>query len=159
MIEKIPFYYIKSLRVRGTLPKSHIYLIWHRYLIGGMAIFRDKGFYGLVTNHKDGRLAASVMKQLGIKPLFVSEEGKATKDTILKIVKGNVPVIITMDGPKGPPFQDKGIVDLLNRYNIEYSFIDIKMLGMHLNTWDRLLLPYPYGKISFRVNKVMKSEK
>ncbi len=143
--------YVRSLNVRGDFIDSDIYILWHRYLIGGMAIFKDKKFYGLVSSHRDGLIAASVMERLNIRPLFVDEYGNADGKTVMKIIKSNVPVIIVGDGPKGPPFVMRKSIEYIAKRK-KTVFVDIDMNGISLNTWDKLILPFPFYTLRYKMN-------
>ncbi len=142
--------YVRSLKVEGNFVDSGIYVLWHRYLIGGMAIFKDKKFYGLVSSHKDGLIAASVMERLNIQPLFVDEYGNADSKTVMKIIKSNVPVIIVGDGPKGPPFVMRESIEYIAKRK-KTVFVDIDMRGISLNTWDKLVLPFPFSTVKYSI--------
>lgn len=139
-------------------------LFWHGELV--MQIFTTRGFVHkgpmnmLNSHHKDGALMVNTMKAFGLGTIRGSSRHGSVKALIdaMKFVKSGGSMVITPDGPKGPRHSvSNGSVVLAQK-------ADIPIVTMHavptkywrLKTWDQLIIPKPFGTITFIIGKPFK---
>lgn len=139
-------------------------LFWHGELV--MQIFTTRAFVHkgpvnmLNSHHKDGALMVNTMKKFGLGTIRGSSRQGAVKALIdaIKFVKSGGSMVITPDGPKGPRHSvSNGAVVLAQK-------ADIPIVAMHANptkywrlkTWDQLIIPKPFGTITFIIGDPFK---
>lgn len=133
---------------------SRIYAFWHgRQLLMPFAKLdydRFTKLYVLISQHRDGRLIAEVVRRLGIFSVAGSSSRRArqaTRELIAHINQG-AHIAITPDGPKGPAYKAKsGIIFLASLsskpiYPISYSAEKF----WTFSSWDGMILPKPFSR-------------
>jgi len=130
---------------KNDMPKGHIIISKHG---DGEIISRTTNFFSIpqirgssdkIKESKDG------------KKIYKNKGGMAALIKSSKILKNNGIILITPDGPKGPRMRVKNnILNLGKKYNatvlpITYSSSNSKIF----NSWDRFMLPLPFGKVKF----------
>lgn len=148
--------------------KGKIYALWHGHALGLALYGMDRGIVVLVSRFRDGEIAARLLKELGFEVVRGStEEGKAKKGgrsatlKLIEYLKEGKNVAITVDGPKGPAYRVKpGVVFLAQKTESPIIPAVVKFEKfIRLNTWDGLVIPYPFtrGEVivgeEFRVGK------
>ena len=153
----------KILTKASSQKKPLIILLWHNQVIGvtyGWNI--KKKVYNIVTDHPDGTLSAKFHELLGFDSIVRSSK-KPTNilRELIKIGKKNECIFITPDGPHGPKHQINGkIYNLVKKINanvICLSFITNNKLI--LNTWDKLMVPYPFSKGHYYFSEIIDYQK
>jgi Uncharacterized protein conserved in bacteria len=116
----------------------------------------------LVSRFRDGDIADGLLKRFGFETVRGSaeegREGKGGRSALLKLMKllkEGKNVAITVDGPKGPPFKAKdGTIFLAQKTGAVILPVCVKFEKFfRLNTWDRLVIPYPFTKAQFLAGK------
>ena len=105
----------------------------------------------MVSQSKDGEFISQLMWRLG---LNVSR-GSATRHGVeglkglIRFLRQNLCVAITPDGPKGPKeVISPGTIQLARLSGIPiYPVTFACTRGKRFNSWDRFMLPYPFGTI------------
>ncbi|APH58081.1 putative lipoprotein [Granulibacter bethesdensis] len=104
----------------------------------------------IISQHRDGRLVATLMRLLGAKTLNgSSSRGGATvlRDT-LRILDQGGRIIITPDGPRGPRRQAApgatAIAAMSGRPLLPVAAQISRRLV--LKSWDRMVVPMPFGR-------------
>ncbi|MCD4828019.1 MAG: lysophospholipid acyltransferase family protein [Candidatus Cloacimonetes bacterium] len=143
-------------RIRQIEPRfgeRHLFISWHRNIIPSAYARRGEGIAVLISGSKDGQLAAGPVEALGYLPIRGSSTrggGKAMR----QIIRASRTRAINMipDGPKGPPCVVKdGVV--WASYFTGLSIVPIAVevdRTWRLNTWDRMLIPKPFARITLR---------
>jgi len=145
--------------------RGKIYALWHGYALGLALFGMDRGIVVLVSRFRDGDIADGILKRLGFETVRGStENGKGEKGgrtAILKLIellRNGKNIAITVDGPKGPAFKVKeGVVFLAKKTGAGIVPACVKFEKCkRLNTWDRLIIPYPFTKGWLLVGKEIK---
>ncbi len=127
-----------------------ILAFWHDQLLLMVQGYRGPGAKILISASKDGELIAKTMKHFGQDAVRGSSSrgGRKAFRALLELARQPVDLVITPDGPKGPRHQVKeGIVQLARisgRPVIPMAFVCSR--GHRFASWDRFLLPYPFGR-------------
>ncbi len=140
--------------------EKFIWAFWHHHL--GMASFfspEDHHRTCMASRSRDGELLAQVMSRLGVHCVRGSSSSvdgadkggaAAFRQMVGVAKKGERQLVITPDGPKGPPEKVKmGVISLasVTGYPIcPVAFTATRFLT--LPTWDRTILPLPFGRLS-----------
>jgi Uncharacterized protein conserved in bacteria, COG2121 len=145
--------------------KGKIYALWHGYALALAFFGLDRGIVVLVSRFRDGDIADGLLKRFGFETVRGSaeegREGKGGRSALLKLMellKEGKNVAITVDGPKGPPFKAKyGVIFLAQKTGAVIIPACVKFEKfLRLNTWDRLVIPYPFTKAQLLVGKEIK---
>ena len=132
-------------------PPPKIFTFWHSRLLMPLFYFRGTGVATMVSQSKDGEFISQLMWRLG---LNVSR-GSATRHGVeglkglIRFAKQNLCIAITPDGPKGPrEIISPGTIQLARLSGIPiYPVTFACSHGKRFNSWDRFMLPYPFGTI------------
>lgn len=139
---------------RLDLDKPVIGVFWHARMM--MIPHLWKRFAGrrkmnmLISGHRDGRLIARLIGLLGITTITGSSTrgGTDALRTILRTLQGGESVAFTPDGPRGPRMRASLGPVVAARlsgvpiYTVSYSV----RRGRLFDSWDRFLLPLPFGR-------------
>jgi lysophospholipid acyltransferase (LPLAT)-like uncharacterized protein len=145
--------------------KGKIYALWHGYALALAFFGLDRGIVVLVSRFRDGDIADGLLKRFGFETVRGSaeegREGKGGRSALLKLMellKEGKNLAITVDGPKGPPFKAKdGVIFLAQKTGAVIIPACVKFEKfLRLNTWDRLVIPYPFTKAQLLVGKEIK---
>ena len=137
-----------------------IVCFWHgRLIMMFMAWLGVHRLHMLSSTHPDGEIIGKVIENFG----FVSILGSSTKGgkrasfAMLRALKGGESAGITPDGPRGPRYEVSPGILLLARHAkvpiLPCTYSTTR--GMFLKTWDRFLLPFPFGKGVFMYAPMM----
>jgi lysophospholipid acyltransferase (LPLAT)-like uncharacterized protein len=94
---------VAALR-RENLPL--IYIFWHRHILFVIHQFKNSKARPLISLSSDGELVAAVAEEFGLNPIRGSSSkggARAFLNMARSVQKENAAVLITADGPKGPP--------------------------------------------------------
>jgi len=134
--------------------------MWHGDLLMQALNYREFRKNGsvkvIVSEHKDGLIIKKVCEYLGVKGIAGSSSKgaiKALKNAIKEIRNGG-DVAITPDGPRGPRFSvANGIVAISKKTNTRIvSLNSIPQKYWQINSWDKFIIPKPFGTIDFYVS-------
>lgn len=132
---------------------SIIFASWHDELLMMPMSYRGPGARILISASKDGELIARMIKHFGVSAVRGSSSrgGRAAFRELLSLTNEPLDLGITPDGPRGPRHQLKdGIVQLARlsgRPVVPVSYMCSK--GHRFASWDRFLLPFPFGRAVF----------
>ncbi|CAM2005769.1 lysophospholipid acyltransferase family protein [Acanthopleuribacter pedis] len=136
--------------------RSLILASWHnRNLLAAQAYLalRPKGrvIRPLVSNSRDGGMAARAMRSFGIECVRGSSSrgGFAALKNMMRLLKQGQDVAITPDGPRGPVYTVQGGVATTAKMT---GAPIIPMVWQakrrkELNNWDRFIVPFPFNSI------------
>lgn len=139
-----------------------IYAIWHSRLLYLGIILKSKTHqnYGLVSEHRDGKLIGEFIKKFNSKVVYGSTNhgGSKALREMLKILKNkNNHLTIIPDGPRGPAMQvNSAIIDLAKMTGakilpLSYSAKKCKFA----NSWDRFLIPQLFNHITISFGNII----
>lgn len=107
--------------------------------------------YVMVSQHRDGEIAARIVRPFGIEAIAGSSRrgGREALQEMVRLLQAGKIVAITPDGPKGPRQRAKfgvayaAIAAGVPVVPITYAVKHRKMLG----SWDRFVVPLPFNRI------------
>jgi lysophospholipid acyltransferase (LPLAT)-like uncharacterized protein len=127
-----------------------IFAVWHDQLLLIAPSYTGGPAKALISNSRDGELIARVVSYFGLGTVRGSSNrgGRAAFRELIQLSKEPCTLGITPDGPTGPRHQLKeGVVQLARlsgRPIVPLAFACSS--GHRFQSWDRFLLPYPWGK-------------
>ena len=123
---------------------------WHDQLLLMVKGYRGGAVKILISASRDGELIARTMGYFGAGTVRGSSSrgGRQAFREMVALGKEPCDLVITPDGPKGPRHQIKEGVGQLGRLTgrpvIPMAFACSR--GRRFASWDRFLLPYPFGR-------------
>lgn len=145
--EVIGLEHLEPSRSRG---ECLILAFWHDQLLLMVKGYRGPGAKILISASKDGELIARTMACFGQGAVRGSSSrgGRAAFKELVALGREPVDLVITPDGPRGPRHEIKeGVVQLARltgRPVVPMTFVCGR--GHRFGSWDRFLLPYPFGR-------------
>ncbi len=140
----------ENIRPIWAKDEQVILSFWHDQLLLMVLGYCGPGAKILISASKDGELIARTMRYFGQDAVRGSSSrgGRAAFKEMLKLTEEKVDLVFTPDGPKGPRHELKdGIVQLARmskRSVVPMAFVSSR--GHRFGSWDRFLLPYPFGR-------------
>lgn len=134
-----------------------VYAFWHGEMVMQafmVAKFVHKGPVSMLnSHHKDGALMVNAMRHFKLDTIRGSSRHGAVKALIdsVKYAQNGGSMGLTIDGPKGPRHSvSNGVVVISQK-------ADIPIIPLHvlptkywrLKTWDQLIIPKPFGTLTF----------
>ncbi len=148
-------YLLFSLR-RTNPPKSSMYddgvvALWHEEVLGVCSYFRDVRIVSLISSNKVSSILALYATRLGNR-IHRGSTGKSPVRSLLKIIrtlkKGEV-FLNAVDGSRGPRRKLKpGLVMIAQKTGKPVFCMRCFYSGFRLNTWDKMLIPRPFSKLT-----------
>jgi hypothetical protein len=140
--------------------KPVIYSLWHRAVFAGAWLWRKAGAAVMVSRSFDGEYIARTIEKLG----FVAVRGSSSRGGAKALLglrsqlEQGIPVVFTIDGPRGPKYVAKPGPVLLSRASAlpMAAFYVALSDAWVLNTWDALMIPKPFSKALVRVSAKMR---
>ncbi len=137
---------IDALRKHGNLVTT----FWHEWVLPLSFTLQSNGFAAITSQHHDGARLGSALRNLDVQVVHGSSSrgGLLGFQQLETLAREGLSPVISVDGPKGPPREAKqGAAALARRLQI--PMIPLAFAAEHsmrLNTWDRMILPAPWGK-------------
>ncbi|MDB5403742.1 MAG: putative lipoprotein [Rhodopila sp.] len=136
-----------------------VFAFWHEFLpltpalsliARRMPFYRPIPIHTLVSQHRDGRFIAAVVRRFGIQPILGSSSrgGAAGLRNLLAVLRQGDMIGITPDGPRGPRRQAAfGVAQLAALSGVPVVPLAARTSRrIQLNTWDRMPVPLPFGR-------------
>jgi len=128
---------------------QYILTFWHSRFVLMPYCYPDRKLVVLHSQHRDAQLLVSIMKRFGLAQAWGSTTrgGAGGVRSILRKVREGYDVGMTPDGPRGPRRRIQPGVIAIARFTgkpiipVAFSARPMRRLG----SWDRTLLPYPFG--------------
>lgn len=134
---------------------EHVILsFWHDQLLLMPPVYRGGKVKVLISPSRDGEMIARTIAYFGMGAVRGSSSrgGREALREMITLAEEPIDLGITPDGPKGPRHQVKfGAVQLARatgRAIVPVAFACSR--GHRFASWDRFLLPYPWGKAVYR---------
>lgn len=135
-----------------------VFSFWHEHLplMPALAMlarrspaYRPAPIYTLVSQHRDGQVIGSVVRQFGIEPVLGSSSrgGAAGLRQLLRLLLRGGLIGITPDGPRGPRRKAAdGVAQLAALSGVPILPCAARTSRrIVLDTWDKMALPLPFG--------------
>jgi lysophospholipid acyltransferase (LPLAT)-like uncharacterized protein len=152
----------KIFHFPNDIPKEpFIASFWHGHILMQPFVFRKiRGkdtFKAIISTHSDGESIAKMVNLLGVGSVRGSSTSGGAKALIgaIKEIKDGTDIAITPDGPRGPIYSmANGIVALSVKTNTKILAFSYKATKFwQLNSWDKFIIPKPFGIIHFYVSE------
>lgn len=130
--------------------KGLIIVTWHGRMFLPIYYLQNLGIYGIVSPSRDGEYFSRLFSRFGWQIIRGSTKRNAIQALrqAMRILKQGKVLAITPDGPRGPREKvQTGTVYLATV--AEASIIPVGAScshRIHLQTWDKALVPMPWGK-------------
>jgi len=136
--------------------KNGLFAFWHGRMMM-MLPFRPpkRNMHVLSTPHRDGQLSSRIVRQFGNYTIYGSSTrgGHSAAREMLRALERGDNISITPEGPRGPvQVVQKGtmaIAKLSGKPILPVTFSSTRQ--KRFNSWDRFILPLPFGRIAFCV--------
>ena len=135
--------------------------VWHgRLLFPSWYIRHHTSLHIISSKHADSELLSHVLKHWGYGLIrgSTNKGGMRVIKEMKQIFKGGGIIAVTNDGPKGPPRVAKsGSIGLAIKDNVKIITVTGSATKYwQLSSWDRFMLPKPFGKINIIVSEPLK---
>lgn len=132
---------------------------WHSCLIPATYIFRNMGIRVMSSYSYDGEYMGRIIRRFG----FVAVKGSSSRNPVRALLglrralDEGWTVAFTLDGPRGPRHKVKpGPVGLgKSSGRALTTFHAAVEKAWVLNSWDRMMIPYPFSKVLVRVGRLI----
>jgi lysophospholipid acyltransferase (LPLAT)-like uncharacterized protein len=140
--------------------KPIIAAFWHGNLLMQPYLFKKFQphmiYKAMISNHSDGEGIAKMVNHLGVQSIRGSSSKggvKALIGAIKELKEHNV--AITPDGPRGPIYSvADGIIALSQKTDCDIYYFSYKATKYwQLNSWDKFIIPKPFGTIEFTISE------
>ncbi|MCL4484940.1 MAG: lysophospholipid acyltransferase family protein [Nitrospirae bacterium] len=145
-----------AYRQRYVRDEGMLISFWHNQLLAMPYLYFGKPFRisTLVSLSKDGELTTHILRRWGIGTVRGSSTrgGISALKELLRLAKNpHHHLVLTPDGPKGPPFQIKdGLLVLAQKSGRPIIPLAVSFQRyVQLNSWDGFLIPLPFTKAYF----------
>ncbi|MCR6570422.1 lysophospholipid acyltransferase family protein [Campylobacter insulaenigrae] len=168
LLQWLIFLTCKKVYLGKNLSKNPcVILFWHgrlalmpfAYLKMGI---KGKKAYVMISHHKDGEIIARNISFFGLNTLRGSTSKGAL--TVLKksfrILDQGDDIIITPDGPRGPFHSiSDGSVMIALKKRVSLFLLNYEASSYwEFKSWDKMILPKPFSKITYRLSEEIKIE-
>lgn len=131
----------------GKIP---IYSFWHNRIFAGTYFFRNRGIVIITSQSFDGEYIARFIQRFG----YGAVRGSSTRGGVgalvemIRLMKKNLPMGFSVDGPKGPKYIAKNGAILLAKKtgNPLMPFVFECEKYWTINNWDNLQIPKPFTR-------------
>jgi lysophospholipid acyltransferase (LPLAT)-like uncharacterized protein len=140
-----------------TRNKGAIFVTWHGRSLIPANVFRNRGYWALISLSRDGEIQNTVFQRFGFQTIRGSTGRggvRAALQMARKVKEGGV-LAFTPDGPRGPTHKVQHGVILM----AEKSGAPIIPLGISatrrwlMRSWDSYMLPKPFSRAYFLVGE------
>ena len=146
---RLEFRHRERMEQAGADGGTRILAFWHSRLVLMRLAFPGK-VVSLSSRHRDSRMLAEVNRRWGVEQAWgsSSEGGARGLRQVLHRMRDGYDVAWTPDGPKGPCRRVQAGVIAAARLSGR-PIVPVTLSARpsrRLNSWDRTLLPYPFGR-------------
>ncbi|HEX7899148.1 MAG TPA: lysophospholipid acyltransferase family protein [Planctomycetota bacterium] len=124
---------------------------WHQMILPGVAFFRDRRAYIMVSKSRDGELIARVNLRMGFRNVRGSSSrgGGEALLAMIDVLRGGAQGAMMVDGPRGPAREPKsGCVVAAAKAGAPLIPLGCRARPAILaRNWDRTLIPLPFARV------------
>lgn len=135
--------------------RQGIICFWHGRLLMQGFVKPKRELYALFSAHQDGAIISGFMEWFGVRAIKVSKNKGATDAMrkLLDVAAQGASLSITPDGPRGPnQVAAPGTAYAAAKSGLPVIPVTYACTRYHrLETWDRFMIPKPFGRILFIV--------
>ncbi len=140
--------------IGGLGARNFVLAFWHGSMVIGWYLHRTFGMRALVSRSSDGEILAAILERWGYGLIRGSSHrgGKEAMQTMIDEVRLGTRLVVTPDGPTGPPRVMKiGAVRAAQQASAPLIVASIHCERKYrLRSWDSFEIPYPFSKVSVR---------
>ena len=137
----------QKIEASGKVP---IYAFWHNRIFLATYYFRNRGIVVITSQSFDGEYIARFIQRFG----YGAVRGSSTRGGVgalvemIRLMRANLPMGFTVDGPKGERYVAKTGAILLAKKtgNPVMPFLVESRNFWTINSWDKLQIPKPFTK-------------
>ena len=143
-----------SLRAAG---KAYVFAILHSHQLAALLANDEPRLAAMISRSPDGELLRPSLTRFGVEPVLGSTRsaardkgGPRALDTLSLRATRGVPILLAVDGPRGPRGRvHRGAADLAKRTGLPIVPVVIVPSRRWLlrSTWDRFQIPQPFSTI------------
>lgn len=126
---------------------------WHGEQVPMVALHRRLGLTGMASLSRDGELLARVLAALG----YGVVRGSSSRGAVAAfraaeaVLRAGGRPALAVDGPRGPRGTVHGGAEALaTATGAPVVFGIARGRGLRLRTWDRMLIPWPFARVTVR---------
>ncbi len=138
--------------ITGLGGKNFVLAFWHGSMVVGWYLHRKLGMRALVSRSSDGDILASVLDDWGYHLIRGSSHrgGKEAMQTMIDEVRDGGRLVVTPDGPTGPPKAMKmGAVRAAQQAGVPLVCASIFAKKKYrLHSWDGFEIPVPFSQVN-----------
>lgn len=130
--------------------KIPVYATWHNRIFPSVYFLRNQGIVVITSQSFDGEYIARFIQRFG----FGAVRGSSTRGGVnalvkmIRLMRENLPMCFTVDGPKGARYVAKSGAVLLAKKtaNPVLPFLIVPRGFWTINSWDKLQIPKPFTR-------------
>lgn len=142
---------LEGIRAEGG---QYILAFWHSRFVMMRYVYPDTRIVVLISQHRDAQRLGKILERFGLSTAAGSSTrgGVAGMRQVLRHVRDGFDVGIAPDGPKGPRRRVKvGVITTARLTGLPIVPVTYSCSrAVRLRSWDRTLLPKPFGRGIFR---------
>lgn len=123
---------------------------WHERIFSGAYFLRDRGLVVMSSISFDAEYTARCIQRFGFGIVKGSSTRGGTRALVemIRLMKSGVPMVFTVDGPRGPRYEVKAGPALLAKKtgNPMVPFGLALKRYWTINSWDRAQIPKPFSR-------------
>ena len=141
------------IKLIGNYPDNPaVIAFWHGKMLPGWYLFRNRKSSAIVSSSKDGEILTQILSKWGFNVVRGSSDkgGKEALRQMINQLMDGYYLLITPDGPKGPPERMKaGAVISAQRANVPLFLCGIRIKRKYIfkKSWDKFEFPLPFSRI------------
>ena len=145
------FLYEERVGRHADTGRPFIACFWHGRMIQIPNLWHYKmPVHLLASGHRDGRLVLQMVRRFGIQPIIGSSSRGGTQAMLamVQVIRSGGCIALAPDGPRGPRMRaTPGVITLAKLTGVPIFPVTFSTVrGRVLTTWDRFLLPLPFGR-------------
>ena len=124
---------------------------WHGRSAMFANYYRNRGFWVIISQSRDGEMQANIFRRLGFQIIRGSTGRGGVRAAVegIKALKAGGTMAITPDGPRGPSKVVQGGVMLMAQKSGGYLVpvgVAVKPC-LHARSWDKYIIPLPFCRV------------
>ncbi|MEJ2108672.1 MAG: lysophospholipid acyltransferase family protein [Acidobacteriota bacterium] len=130
--------------------KRFVGVFWHNRILMTSYFFRHRNIVAMISQNRDGEYIARVSRRLG----FGAARGSSSRGSrgavveLLRSLRNNRDVFVTLDGPRGPRYVAKpGAAYIARKAGCPILPFTISVENKWImSSWDGFIVPKPFSK-------------
>jgi len=152
----------KTLKIEIENEKSlqsgnYVLMFWHGKMLAGWWLGKNKNFYAVVSQSKDGEILSRLLKRWNFKLIrgSSSKDSKEVMREMVEVLQNGYPLAITPDGPRGPREEMKigGLIAAVRAQKPIVLCGIVYEKKKIFNSWDKFELPKFFSKVKIRLSE------